>query len=143
MYPKEAGLFLFLGLVNIIWLSGLTFLVVRNNLFLKKLFPTKGRFFKDKLDEILMGFNSLEEFKRSNLKNIQRTYLKRYNPYQDTGGDQSFSIALLDGLGNGLVITSLHSRAGTRIFAKPVKAGRQDKFEFSREEKEVVEKAMS
>ena len=142
MYPDGVGWLWVLGLVNIIWLFGLTLIFWQNRIFLQKLVPSKGRLLKDKLEEVLEGFESLEGLKKTNLNNIQRVSLKRYNPYQDTGGDQSFSIALLDGLGNGLVLTSLHSRAGTRIFAKPVKGGRQDRFELSKEEQEVVSKAL-
>ena len=57
------------------------------------------------------------------LSSIQHVALVRFNPFDDTGSDQSFAIALLDGRHDGLVISSLHGRAGTRIFAKPVENG--------------------
>jgi hypothetical protein len=69
--------------------------------------------------------------------------LLRYNPYEDTGGDQSFSLALLDNDGNGVVVTSLHSRSGTRVFSKPVILGKASQFQFSKEEDEVIKKALS
>ena len=47
----------------------------------------------------------------------------RYNPFDDTGSDQSFAIALLDDERDGVVLSSLHGRANTRIFAKPVTDG--------------------
>jgi hypothetical protein len=118
-------------------------LVWQNRLFLKKLFPEKKGTFKDKLEEVLKSVAGLEDFKKESLGYLQKVSLIRYNPYKDTGGDQSFSLALLNGLGDGLVITSLHSRVSTRIFAKPVKGGKEDKFEFSEEEKEVIEKALA
>jgi hypothetical protein len=55
---------------------------------------------------------------------IQRVGLVRFNPFQDTGGDQSFAVALLDAGGDGVVLSSLHTRAATRFYAKAVKAGR-------------------
>lgn len=140
MYPVGDGIFLVLG-INLVWLLGLTFFVVKNHLFLKELFPQEKGNFKDKLVEVLSDFRQLEEFKKQSLKHLQKVSLKRFNPYQDTGGDQSFTVALLDGQNSGMVITSLHSRAGTRVFAKPVLDGKENQFEFSKEEKEVVEQA--
>jgi len=52
-----------------------------------------------------------------------RAGLVRYNPFEDTGGNQSFALALLDGRGDGFVVSSLHSRTGTRIYAKAIAAG--------------------
>src|SRR5690606_12263390 len=43
--------------------------------------------------------------------------------FDDTGSDQSFAIALLDDRRDGVVISSLHGRANTRVFAKPVSDG--------------------
>lgn len=142
MYSGEGSILLFLISASIIWLMVLSYIFWKNNLFLKRLFPERQENFKERLEEALRVTERLESFRKKNLDNIQRVYLKRYNPYHDTGGDQSFSVSLLDGFGNGLVITSLHSRSGTRVFAKPVKGGKEEGFEFSGEEKEVVEKAI-
>src|SRR6267143_4690009 len=57
-------------------------------------------------------------------RSIQKVGVVRFNPFADTGGDQSFAIALLDAEGNGLVLSSLHSRTDTRVFAKQVANGR-------------------
>lgn len=78
---------------------------------------------------------------RQNLQNFQKYALIRFNPFEDTGGDQSFIAAFLDGQDNGIVISSLHSRNGTRIYAKPVSNKKATTHEFSKEEKEVIEKA--
>ncbi len=51
---------------------------------------------------------------------VQHLGLVRYNPFRDTGGDQSFVLALADGRGNGAIITSLHMRDVTRVYAKPL-----------------------
>src|SRR5262245_5248146 len=71
---------------------------------------------------------------------IQRVGIVRFNPFSDTGGDQSFSIALLDGDGDGLVISSLFGRSETRVFAKPVHAG-QSKYTLTDEEQEAIQLA--
>src|SRR5262245_43463036 len=71
---------------------------------------------------------------------IQRVGIVRFNPFSDTGGDQSFSIALLDGDGDGLVLSSLFGRAETRVFAKPVQGG-QSKYTLTAEEREAIQLA--
>ena len=55
---------------------------------------------------------------------IQHVALVRFNPFEDTGSDQSFALALLDARHSGLVVSSLHGRASTRVFAKPIEEGR-------------------
>ena len=57
---------------------------------------------------------------------IQRVGLVRFNPFEDTGGNQSFALALTDATGNGFVVSSLHSRTGTRVYAKAITGGRSD-----------------
>ena len=75
-------------------------------------------------------------------RTIQKVGVIRYNPFADTGGDQSFAIALLDSLGNGVVLSSLHSRTDTRVFAKPVQSGRS-RYQLSDEEQDAIKKALA
>jgi hypothetical protein len=56
-------------------------------------------------------------------RSLQHIGMVRFNPFDDTGSDQSFAIALLDDRRDGVVISSLHGRSNTRLFAKPVAAG--------------------
>ena len=71
---------------------------------------------------------------------FQKFSLSRFNPFESTGGDQSFIITLLNGQNDGFIISSLHSRAGTRVYAKQVKETKATTHQFSKEEKEIVEK---
>jgi hypothetical protein len=75
-------------------------------------------------------------------RSIQRVGLVRYNPFEDTGGNQSFALALTDGRGDGFVISSLHSRTGTRVYAKTVSQGRSDGA-LSAEEREALRLALA
>lgn len=84
----------------------------------------------------------LEELKDKTKFHIQKVGLVRFNPFGDMGGEQSFSIALLDGKNDGLVITSFYSRDGNRVYAKPILNG-QSKYHLSKEEKEAIAKALS
>jgi uncharacterized protein DUF4446 len=75
-------------------------------------------------------------------KAVQRVGLVRFNPFEETGGNQSFALALMDANGDGLVISSLHARAGTRLYAKSVVAGKSDAA-LSAEEAEALRIAMA
>ena len=70
-------------------------------------------------------------------RSLQHIGLVRYNPFDDTGSDQSFVLALLDDRRDGVVISSLHGRANTRIFAKPVTDG-SSSHNLSDEEAEAI-----
>lgn len=73
---------------------------------------------------------------------FQKFSLTRFNPFENTGGDQSFIVTLLNGQNDGIILTSLHSRTGTRIYAKQITAGRASANQFSKEEKEVIENTL-
>lgn len=141
-------------LVVIVWLGVLTFFILRQRVFLKSLFPKSSeRDIRKKFEEVIAAIENfkldlgklrkeLEGIKVDGIGHIQKVGLLRFNPYEDTGGDQSFTIALLNKKGSGVVMTSLHARSGTRIFAKPVTLGK-GKYELSKEEEEVLKKALS
>ena len=75
-------------------------------------------------------------------KGLSRVGYLRFNPFKDVGGDQSFAIALLDGKKNGIVISSLFTREGTRVYSKPVIAGNAAKrYPFTEEEKRAINSA--
>ena len=84
----------------------------------------------------------LENIKMHTDSYFQKFSLERFNPFESTGGDQSFIIALLNGQNDGFVISSLHSRDGTRIYAKEISGGRANSHEFSNEEKAIIEKTL-
>ena len=105
----------------------------------------------ENLKEVLAQFRDLEKnFEKiseeiENLKeeskfSVQKIGIVRFNPFSEVGGDQSFSIALLDGSNSGVVVTSLYSREGNRVYGKPIKEGSSE-YSLSEEEKEAIEKA--
>lgn len=81
-----------------------------------------------------------QKLAEEDLFHIQKVGLVRFNPFNETGGDQSFSLSLLDGKDNGLVITGLHTRERTRLYLKPVKSGKSG-YELSKEELKALQKA--
>jgi len=68
----------------------------------------------------------------------QKVGIVRFNPFVDSGGDQSFVLAVLSGQNNGFVISSLHARQETRIYLKPVAGGKGEGFELSKEEEKAI-----
>lgn len=75
-------------------------------------------------------------------KGLSRVGYIRFNPFKDVGGDQSFAIALLDGKKNGIVLSSLFTREGTRVYSKPVLEGKpSQRYPFTEEEKHAIESA--
>ena len=88
------------------------------------------------LDEVT---RRLERASRSHL---QRVGFLRFNPFRDAGGDQSFALALADQDGNGVAISSLHSRDVTRVYGKPL-AGWESPYPLTEEEQKAIKKARS
>jgi hypothetical protein len=74
-------------------------------------------------------------------RSLQHIGMVRFNPFEDTGSDQSFAIALLDDRRDGVVISSLHGRANTRLFAKPVANGTSE-HHLSDEEAQAIRVAV-
>jgi len=66
----------------------------------------------------------------------------RFNPFQGegSGGNQSFSSVFADEEGDGLVLTSMHTRERTNVFAKPLKNWKSE-YELTEEEKGVIGKS--
>lgn len=136
-----------------IWLSVLTFFLFKAVSHYKKL--GKSENIKD-LGNILEGIVKRQELQGSQTAEISKTLINhrslslghftkyaliRFNPFEDSGGDQSFTIALLDSRDNGIILSSLHSRSGTRVYAKEVIGAKAISHKLSKEEKEAVEKA--
>jgi len=84
----------------------------------------------------------LEKIKKENKSSIQKVGIVRYNPFSKMGGNQSFSCALLDRNDNGIIITSLYTREGNRVYGKEIERG-QSQSSLSVEEKEAIKKAQN
>lgn len=75
-------------------------------------------------------------------KGLYKVGMIRFNPFKDIGGDQSFAIALLNGRNNGITLSSLYSREGTRIYSKSIIGGQSEKHPLTEEEKKAIEMAI-
>jgi len=137
----------------IIWVIALTVVLIQTMFHYRKL--TKNvtkKDLKSVLSEILNNVNlnqkqlkeldsSLTDARKSMKTHIQKIGFVRFNPFPQTGGDQSFSLALLDEKDSGFVLSSLHSRDTTRFYAKTVKNSKGDGYDLSKEENQAVSQA--
>jgi hypothetical protein len=73
---------------------------------------------------------------------IAHRALVRYDAYNELSGRQSVSIALLDGMGSGVVLSCIHHRDQARVYAKQVRGGSSE-LELSPEEAEAMRLALS
>jgi len=91
------------------------------------------------LDELAARTAILEAIAR---RSFQHVAIVRFNPFEDTGGNQSFALAMMDANGDGFVLSSLHARTGTRAYAKAVNGGRAE-AQLSDEEAEALKRALA
>lgn len=73
---------------------------------------------------------------------VRRVGLVRYDAFEDVGGRLSFSCAMLDDHGNGVVVTSINGRQDTRVYAKPIVDARS-RYNLSVEEEEAIRQALA
>ena len=135
-----------------IWLGALTIaFLLFANFFRRLIKGTNGGDLKRILESILVreaknaqGVEELNrqvaQLKEEGFGHVQKVGLVRFNPFKEIGGDHSFSLALLDGKDTGLIITGLHTRERTRVYAKVIKNAKSE-FELSDEEKKALAKA--
>lgn len=85
---------------------------------------------KSKLTELSL---EVDKLKGEDLISLKKLGLVRYNPFNERGGDQSFSLAVLNKKNDGFVITSIYSQEGSRVFSKSIING-ESQHQLSKEE---------
>ncbi len=93
--------------------------------------------FGDLRDDVLRLEGGLAATRRDLAAALRHVSVVRYDAFGDMGGRFSFSAALLDDAGDGLVITSIHARSETRTYLKGLSAGDSD-ITLSPEELQAV-----
>lgn len=86
-------------------------------------------------------YKTIDGLTKDGALHLQRLGIVRFNPFSDTGGSQSFTIAILDGKDNGIIMTSLYARTGNRWYIKHIKLGSSEDVELSKEEQSAIKKA--
>ncbi len=82
----------------------------------------------------------LSELKDQQNKSLHHIGLVRYSAYEDVGSDLSFSVALLDGDFNGVLITSIFGRNESHTYAKPISRA-ESEYRITPEEQEAIRRA--
>ncbi|HEV3472040.1 MAG TPA: DUF4446 family protein [Actinomycetota bacterium] len=95
--------------------------------------------FDRRIDALVVALEEQAELRRLAL---QRFGLVRYDAFQEMGGQLSFSAALLDDRGDGIMITSINGRTETRTYAKPLK-NLDSEHNLSEEERQAISIAAS
>lgn len=100
----------------------------------------------EKIDEIEQKANDAistsEDTLKLTEKCVQKVSIQRYKAFEDIGSDLSYSIALLDGNNNGVIISSIYSRHESITYAKPIDNG-ISRYDLSDEEENVLFQAMN
>ncbi len=118
------------------------FLSGKDGADLEALIDAFGKRLDSHEEEIRDLFDAAEELYLLGNESLHRTEVLRFNPFKEVGGNQSFVIALLNGRNTGFVLSSLHTREGTRIYAKPVVSGAAvAEHPLSKEEQAAVARA--
>lgn len=142
------------ALLAVIWLVALTVMLWKMSSHYGRLTKgTSARSLKDVLETLLdaqAGLSRREAELATQLRqleadgqlHLQNIGVLRYNPFADTGGSQSFSMAILDADHSGIVVTSLFARSGNRWFVKEVEKGKGKGIALSKEEETAIRRAM-
>ncbi|XLQ20689.1 MAG: DUF4446 family protein [Candidatus Moraniibacteriota bacterium] len=88
--------------------------------------------------EIQELFNISNTINKQSHKGLNKIGLVRFNPFGERAGNQSFALALLNSADDGIVLSSLHTREGTRIYTKEISSGQPVENELTEEEKTVI-----
>ncbi len=141
------------NILYLLWLLVLTFLFVKFYFYYVKLSKNgKKESIVQMMDEVLKKEDSnqktienlkqnYDKLEKDGASHLQKVGLVRFNPFKDTGGDQSFILALVDAESTGVVISSLHTRTGTRWYAKGIVRGKGEEYELSAEEEKALKGA--
>ena len=95
-----------------------------------------------RLERAIRALHATDKKQQAQIEgSVRNVALLRYDAFEDVGGRLSFSCALLDDHGNGVVLTSINGRQETRVYAKPVAQGTSS-HNLSLEEEEAIRRAL-
>jgi len=146
-------LFPFLGALLAAWLVVASYVIWKIRKSQNQLLHTSGKqAIEDVLNKIIKDIQktnsdiitatkSLNELKLNSQYHLCKTGVVHFNPFGHVAGKQSFVVAILDRLQNGLVINFIYTHEGVRVYTKKIKSGKGQEYDLSAEEKEAVIKA--
>jgi hypothetical protein len=96
-----------------------------------------------RLEAAVRALNSTDKGQQQLIEGaVRHVGLVRYDAFEDVGGRLSFSCALLDDHGDGVVVTSINGRQDTRVYAKPIQGGKSG-YNLSVEEEEAIRQSLT
>lgn len=95
---------------------------------------------KNLQDEQITSQQHLQQLQNTLKFAVQKVGLVRFNPFAESGGNFSFSLALLDDTNSGVVLTSMHGREQNRVYTKTISNGRSE-VQLTEEELQAVKNA--
>jgi len=93
-------------------------------------------------NKITLLEDRIKKQEEDSLNNFSKFSILRFNSFSDMGGDQSFTIALLNKKSNGFILTSLFHKDTQRVFTKPIVNG-ISKYQLLKEEEIILKKAIN
>jgi hypothetical protein len=145
-------LYIIVGILSV-WVLILSIVVVLDRIVFKNLGKDIG---KQNLIKYLEGLSQIEKQNsqaindlksvvdsviNKNKFHLQKISLLKFNPFEEVGGEHSFSLCMLNDNDTGVILTGLHTRDRTRVYLKEVKRGKAQ-LELSREESKVLRDAI-
>ncbi|MBS3943649.1 MAG: DUF4446 family protein [Dethiobacter sp.] len=112
----------------------------REGINIEELLTRYGSMISDGLRIQKVIESRMREIERQLSDSITGVGLVRFNAFQDTGSDLSFSLALLDRKQNGVVLTSIFGREDSRCYGKPIRGGLSS-IQLSEEEMQALSAA--
>jgi hypothetical protein len=109
---------------------------------LEEILYEKGKMLEHILLEMEIIRDTAKNAEINSKYSIQRVGLVRYNAFEDTGGDLSYALALLNSEADGVVLSSIFSQEETRTYCKPVSRG-ESKYPLSDEERKAIAQALN
>ncbi|MCL5091628.1 MAG: DUF4446 family protein [Patescibacteria group bacterium] len=140
----------FLLALEAAWLMVLSYIIWRIRKSQMQLFSSSG---KQNVEEILNQIlqnedgrhqqwqrlhDQLTRLQEHSQYHLQKIGIVHFNPFGRVGNEQSFVIALLDELNNGLVMNFIYTHEGVRVYTKKIKQGNGLEYELSGEEKTAI-----
>lgn len=96
----------------------------------------------DLRDDLTALGAEIEDLRRIVDDSVSQVGVVRYDAFEDMGGALSFSAALLDGRGDGVIFSGINGRTEGRTYAKPIAEGKSE-FNLSPEESDAIELALN
>ena len=135
--------------IILVWLGLLSIIILYSASIIIKLFSAKNRGLKQTIYDVLEGQTKtnkeIVEIKKAIAQHVKeaqhhfyKTALVRFNPFERLGGQQSYSLAILNEKNSGLVLTFLYTKEGVRTYVKEVFLGKGGEVELSKEEKQAI-----